>query len=145
VLNIDQAQRAIDAGAQFGMAPGFDRSVVSFFQDRSIPFVPGVMTPTEIQLAVNHGCTQLKFFPAETMGGVQAIKSISAPFRYHGIRFCATGGINQHNFTDYLQMPGVFAVGGSWLATEDQMMRSDWQAITLQVKQAVSAAQALGL
>ena len=138
VVTPEQAQRAVDAGSRFGLAPGTDPVTIRYFQDQAIPFVPGVMTPSDIQAAVKAGCRQLKFFPAGAAGGQKLLKAMAAPFANLGLSFCPTGGISLDNMKDYLDMPEVFAVGGSWLAKKQQIADGEWDAITEQVKEALA-------
>jgi 2-dehydro-3-deoxyphosphogluconate aldolase/(4S)-4-hydroxy-2-oxoglutarate aldolase len=121
VLTVSQAEAAVAAGAKFIVTPGFDAVVVDWCLGQGIPIIPGVMTPTEINMGLNKGLSLLKFFPAETAGGISALKAICAP--YVGIRFIPTGGITSANLPDYLRLPAVHACGGSWIAT-DQMISS---------------------
>jgi len=137
VVTPDQAQRALDAGSRFGLAPGTDPETVRFFRDHDVPFVPGVMTPSDIQAAIKAGCRQLKFFPAGAAGGPKFLKSMAAPYAQLGLTFCPTGGVSADNMRDYLDMPEVFAVGGSWLATKQQIADREWDTITRQVKEAL--------
>jgi len=105
VLSVDQAQRAVLAGAQFVVSPGFNPKVVDWCLEREIPVTPGVATPTEIDMALDKGLNILKFFPAEALGGVAMLKAIAAP--YGGVRFIPTGGINSRNLAEYLKLPMV--------------------------------------
>ncbi len=139
VLTPEQAKRAIDAGAQFGLAPGIDQEIIAIFQAESLPFVPGVMTPSDVQAALKLGCTHLKFFPAEAAGGLPLLKSLIAPFKSSGCRFCPTGGLKQSNMSDYLAVPEVFAIGGTWLATPAQISNRQWEDIKVQAQTAVVA------
>jgi len=116
VLTVEQAEQATQAGAQYVVAPGFDPAVVGWCQERNVPVIPGVATPTEISMAVARGLSLLKFFPAEAMGGVQTLQALSAPFA--GVRFIPTGGITVANLPQYLALPNVAACGGSWMAKE---------------------------
>jgi len=136
VLSLEQAKAAIDSGARFGLAPGLDHETVDFFQQQAVPFIPGVMTPSEIQQALKLNCRYLKFFPAGNAGGPGMLKALAAPYISQNIRFCPTGGVNLANMRDYLEIPQVFTVGGSWLATQKQIREKSWGAITEQVKQA---------
>lgn len=113
VLSVDQARTALDAGAVFIVSPGFDEDVVRFCLDQNIPVTPGVCTPTDIQRALNLGLRLVKYFPAEAMGGLKALKAVAAPFTR--MQFIPTGGINAHNLEGYLAHPQVPAVGGSWM------------------------------
>lgn len=135
VLSVEQADRAIDAGAQFIVSPGTNPKVVEHCLHRGITVAPGVATPTEIELAMSLGVSTLKFFPAETMGGVKALKALSAPYR--DVRFIPTGGISQENLLRYLEVPCVLACGGSWLAPRNLMADGRFDAIRHLVKQSV--------
>lgn len=137
VITADQAKQAIDSGAQFGLAPGLDTEIVSIFSQAGLPFVPGVMTPTDVQAALKADCRHLKFFPAEAAGGLSLLKSLIAPFKSTGVRFCPTGGIKPANMEEYLALPQVFAIGGTWLATPRQIQEKDWQTITEQARTAL--------
>ena len=141
VVSLDQAKLAIDSGSTFGLAPGTDPETIAYFKERSVPFVPGIMTPSDIQAAIRAGAKSLKFFPAGAAGGPKLLKSLAAPYKNFGIKFCPTGGISLENMRDYLQMEEVFAIGGSWLATADQIRANDWKTITQQVKDALDAAK----
>jgi len=140
VVTPEQAKRAIDAGSKFGLAPGTDPETIAYFKTQGVPFIPGVMTPSDIQAAVKAGCTSLKFFPAGAAGGPKLLKAMSAPYANLGVKFCPTGGVSLDNMNDYLSMPEVFAIGGSWLATKAQIQAKDWPAITQQAKDALAKA-----
>ncbi|MEO0508695.1 MAG: bifunctional 4-hydroxy-2-oxoglutarate aldolase/2-dehydro-3-deoxy-phosphogluconate aldolase [Verrucomicrobiota bacterium] len=140
VVTLEQAQRAIEAGSKFGLAPGTDPETIAYFKDRGVPFIPGVMTPSDIQSAIKAGCSHLKFFPAGAAGGPKLLKAMSAPYASLGLKFCPTGGVSFNNMNDYLSMREVFAIGGSWLATKNQIAEKDWPAITQQVKAALAIA-----
>ena len=145
VVTLDQAKQAIDAGSKFGLAPGTDPETIAYFKEQDIPFVPGVMTPSDIQTAIKAGCDSLKFFPAGAAGGTKLLKAMSAPYANLGVKFCPTGGVSLDNMNNYLSMPEVFAIGGSWLATKAQIKAQDWSTITQQVKDALAkAAEARG-
>jgi len=113
VLSVSQAEKAVDAGAQFIVSPGFDQKIVAWCIKKGVAVTPGIATPTEINMALEHNLGVLKFFPAEAFGGVKTLKAISAPFRE--VKFIPTGGINLENLADYLRLPSVIACGGSWL------------------------------
>jgi 2-dehydro-3-deoxyphosphogluconate aldolase/(4S)-4-hydroxy-2-oxoglutarate aldolase len=140
VVTSEQAQRAVDAGSKFGLAPGTDPETIAFFKDKNIPFIPGIMTPSDIQAAVKAGCTSLKFFPAGAAGGPKLLKAMAAPYANLGVKFCPTGGVSLDNMNEYLSLPEVFAIGGSWLATRPQIQSKDWPTVTAQVKQALDQA-----
>ncbi len=115
VLTVQQAEQAIRAGAQYIVAPGFDAAVVDWCQEQGVPVLPGVATPTEINMALARGVKLLKFFPSEEIGGVRMLKALHAPFQE--VQFIPTGGIKAHNLAEYLALPNVVACGGSWMAT----------------------------
>src|SRR2546423_6827403 len=115
VLTVQQAQQATLAGAQYIVSPGFDAAVVDWCLKQDIPVLPGVATPTEINMALAKGVKLLKFFPAEELGGARMLKALYAP--YQEVRFIPTGGINAKNLAEYLALPNVVACGGGWLGT----------------------------
>ena len=135
VLTLDQAQRAFRAGARFIVSPGFDRKVVAWCLTEGIPVMPGVATPTEIQMALDCGLSILKFFPAEALGGIPLLEAIAAPFV--DVRFVPTGGITPSNLADYLRLPMVHAVGGSWLVSAKLLKAEGFGEITRLARQAV--------
>jgi 2-dehydro-3-deoxyphosphogluconate aldolase/(4S)-4-hydroxy-2-oxoglutarate aldolase len=135
VLTADQAQKAIGAGAQFIVAPGFNPKVVDWCLEHEVPVIPGVATPTEIEMALDKGLNILKFFPAQTMGGIDMLKAIAAP--YSGVKFVPTGGLNAQNLADYLKLPMVFACGGSWFVKANLISAGEFDEITRLTKEAV--------
>ncbi len=137
ILTIEQAQQALDAGIYFGLAPGLNPGIVNFFRAKKTYFIPGVMTPSEVEQGLELGCEQLKFFPAEAAGGVKMLKALEGPYASRGVDFCPTGGISLENMNDYLALKVVSNIGGSWLATKQQISDGNWAAITTQAKQAL--------
>ena len=140
VISPDKARIAIDAGVDFGLAPGTNPEIIKYFQDNNISFIPGVMTPSDIESALSLDCKTLKFFPAEVAGGIKMLKSMAAPYLSAGISFCPTGGLNLDNMNDYLSLPFINNIGGSWLATKQQIADKKWNQITEQVKAALAKA-----
>lgn len=136
VQMVEQAGDAVDAGARFIVSPGFDPEVVNWCLEHGVPVVPGVATPTEINMALAKGLTILKFFPAEALGGIRTLKAISAP--YPNIKFIPTGGIDQNNLADYLSLPMVHACGGSWLVDKRLIARKDFGEITRLTQEAIT-------
>jgi 2-dehydro-3-deoxyphosphogluconate aldolase/(4S)-4-hydroxy-2-oxoglutarate aldolase len=134
IVSTEQADRAIDAGAQFLVAPGTNRKVVEHVLKRGAVMVPGVVTPSEIELAMSLGITTLKFFPAESMGGVATLKALAGP--YPDIRFVPTGGITPELLPQYLNLRSVVACGGSWLAPREMLAAGKFDAIRSLVEQA---------
>lgn len=117
VLSVEQVKQAVDSGAMFIVSPGFNPKVVAYCVDNKIPIIPGICTPTEVEAALEFGLEVLKFFPAESYGGLNTLKAISAP--YPMVRFVPTGGIGAHNFMAYLKFPRVLACGGSWMVAKE--------------------------
>ena len=136
VLNVENARRAAQAGAQFVVAPGFNPKVVDYCLEHDIPVVPGVCTPTEIEIGLDRGLELLKFFPAEAYGGVKALKALSAP--YSGVRFMPTGGIGSANVLEYLALRQVVACGGSWMAETSLISKGQFDEITRLTREAVA-------
>jgi len=141
VVTPDQTKMCIDTGVGFGLAPGLNPNTVKFFQDNDTLFIPGVMTPSEIEQGLALGCKLLKFFPAGAMGGVNMLKNLGGPYASQGVRFCPTGGLNLDNMNDYLSLPIVSAIGGSWLATKQQIADKQWDVIEQQAKEALERAK----
>lgn len=107
---------ATRAGARFGVSPGLDVGCIERAATEGLPFVPGVVTPTDVLTAVRAGARWLKFFPAGAYGGVATLSALAGPFAGVDVRFMPTGGINAANVAEYLALPSVFAVGGTWIA-----------------------------
>jgi 2-dehydro-3-deoxyphosphogluconate aldolase/(4S)-4-hydroxy-2-oxoglutarate aldolase len=128
VLNRAQWERAVDAGAQFGVSPGLTSEVASAARSANLPFLPGVGTATEALRAHDEGFSVQKLFPAEAIGGRSLLKALYGPFP--DLRFCPTGGINPENALDYLALPNVVCVGGSWLVPDEAVENRDWLRIT---------------
>jgi len=133
--NGEDLKKAIDVGAKFAVSAGFSPSVAAEANKQGIPYFPGVSTPTEMLQAINEGITTLKFFPAETLGGVNALKAMSAPFP--GISFMPTGGITAANAQQYLELPAVVAVGGSWMVAQKLIDAGDFDEIISLTKEAI--------
>lgn len=127
VTRPEQVALAAAAGARFIVAPGFSRAVAEAAAEAGLPYLPGVATATEIMRAVEAGFDRLKLFPAAQLGGVAAVKALAAPFPQ--VRFCPTGGIDATSCRDYLALPAVFAVGGSWVAPDAAIATGDWARI----------------
>ena len=139
VLKIEQVQTAVDAGACFIVAPGFNPRVVEYCLNHNIPITPGVATPTDIEAAMGFGLEIVKYFPAEAFGGLKTLKAISGP--YTMMKFIPTGGINAGNVCEYLGHPKVAAVGGSWMVKSSLISQKQFDTITRLTKEAVALAQ----
>lgn len=136
VLTPKQADIAMAAGASFIVSPGLNPIVVKHCNEKGYPIIPGVCTPSEVEMAMSLGLSYLKFFPAEAAGGVSMIKAMSAP--YTNIRFMPTGGISPKNLSDYLSCKAVFACGGSWMVPSDKIAEGKFDEIQALTKEAVS-------
>jgi 2-dehydro-3-deoxyphosphogluconate aldolase/(4S)-4-hydroxy-2-oxoglutarate aldolase len=129
LLTPDNVRQAVDAGAQFGVSPGFSETVSQTAREAKLPLFPGVITPTEIMRAMELGWKHLKFFPAETFGGINALKALIGPFGHTGVKFIPTGGINAATLSNYLAIPQVAAIGGSWMAERKLVAEHSWDKI----------------
>lgn len=130
ILTPEQVRNVAAAGAAFGVAPGLNPRVVQAAQDAGLSFGPGILTPSEVELAVELGCTLLKFFPAEPSGGLSYLKAMVSPFAHLNLKFIPLGGLNAKNMGTYMSDPCIAALGGSWLAPRDLIMAGAWDAIT---------------
>lgn len=137
IVEPKQAAQAVEAGAGFLVSPGSTPDLLEAMTDTGVPFLPGVATVSEVLAAYERGLTELKFFPAEAAGGAAYLKSIGGPLPQ--IRFCPTGGITPASAPDYLALPNVGCVGGSWLTPAAALAAGDWNA----VEQLARAAAAL--
>ena len=127
VLTVDQVKSAVDAGARFIVAPGFNPTVVDYCLAHDIPVVPGINNPSQIERALERKLNVVKFFPAEASGGMPFLNAVAAPYR--GIRFLPTGGINLQNIMSYLSSSRVIACGGSWMVKSDLISGGNFQDI----------------
>ncbi len=134
IRSAENARAAVEAGARFGVSPGYTREVGKACRDLGLPLLPGVATSSEIMLAQEDGFGQLKFFPAMQAGGVPLLKAWSGPFA--DIQFCPTGGVSLENAPQLLALPNVVCVGGSWLTPANLMANGEWDKITQMAKEA---------
>ena len=141
VLTVDQAKRAVAAGAKFIVSPGFNAKVVKYCVDNGIPVTPGIQTPTEIEMALEFGLKVVKFFPAEAAGGLKMIKALAGP--YVNTYFMPTGGISLKNAPDYLSYEKIWAVGGSWIAKKDDISAGNFEKIKVKAEEAVALVKAI--
>ena len=135
VLGIEQARRAVEAGAKFIVSPGFDPQIVDDCLERDIPVFPGCITPSEVAQAVKRGLEVLKFFPAEQAGGLAMIKAMAAP--YTMVKFMPTGGISEKNLKEYLEYDKIICCGGSWMVKGSLIKNGEFGKIRKLVKEAV--------
>lgn len=141
VLSADQADRAFGAGAKFIVAPGFNPKVVEHCLKKGYPVCPGIMTPSEIEMALDFGLDAVKFFPAESAGGLKMIKAMAAP--YTKVKFMPTGGINPENVKEYLACDKIFACGGSWMVKGDLVKAGNFAEIERLTAQAAGIVKAI--
>ena len=134
VTNPDQLKAVEDAGAVFAISPGLHESLAKASHNSGIPLIPGVATPGEVQLALEHGIDTLKLFPAEVVGGKAMLKALYGPYAH--VRFCPTGGITLESAPEYLKLPNVLCVGGTWLTPKEAVQNKDWATITRLAKEA---------
>ena len=134
VRSAADAQASARAGARFAVSPGYTHAVGQACRDLSLPLLPGVATGSEIMMAQEDGLTELKFFPALQAGGTAMLKAWNGPFG--DVRFCPTGGVSAANAVEFLSLPNVVCVGGSWLTPADAVARGDWAQLTELARQA---------
>jgi 2-dehydro-3-deoxyphosphogluconate aldolase/(4S)-4-hydroxy-2-oxoglutarate aldolase len=136
VLTPETVQIARDAGALFAVAPGLNPRVVQAAKELTLPFVPGIANPSDIEAGLELGCKLLKFFPAEALGGTKLLSALSAPYKHTGVRFMPTGGASPSNLESYLRIDTVAAVGGTWIAKKEEMAEGKWDVITQRCREA---------
>jgi 2-dehydro-3-deoxyphosphogluconate aldolase / (4S)-4-hydroxy-2-oxoglutarate aldolase len=140
LLTVTQIEQALAAGAEFGVSPGFNPTTVKFAVDSGLPFIPGVATPGEMESALELGCNVVKFFPADATGGTRFLRALTGPYGHTSLHIIPFGGSGPHNLIDYLAIPLVAAVGGSWVATREMILAEGWLAITKMASEAVRLA-----
>ena len=128
ISRVEHFEQAIQAGARFGVSPGLTRELVDAAHASRLPLLPGVMTPSDVIRARNAGFFALKLFPAQQAGGIGMLKALSGPFP--DVTFCPTGGVTPTSAPDFLALPNVGCVGGSWLTPPAMVKAGDWQEIT---------------
>lgn len=141
VLNVDQARRAVEAGARYIVSPGYDRGVVDWCLEREVPVMPAGVTPTEVTALVNAGLEVTKFFPAAQYGGLATIKALASVFVGH--RFMPTGGVSLDNLGEYLSCPAVIACGGTWVAKPDVVRAHDFERVRALAAEAAGVVRAV--
>ena len=143
ILTPAQVREVSEAHAQFGVSPGLNPQVVITAREVGLPFAPGVATPSDVEAALELGCREVKFFPAEPSGGMNYLKSMAAPYGHLGVRFIPLGGLTAQNMAGYLGNPIVPAIGGSWIATRQAIAAEDWEGITKNAAEAREIADGL--
>lgn len=142
ILKTEQIAQVIDAGGEFGVAPGMNPRIVEAALAAGLPFMPGVCTPSDIERALEYDRTLLKFFPCEPSGGLPYLRAIAAPFAHLGVKYLPLGGLTLKNMPGYLREPFVGAIGGSWLAPREVIREHRWAAITAAARQAIATRDA---
>ncbi len=137
VLSTADYHAAAEAGARFAVSPGSTEAMLQAGRDGSIPYLPAIATASEIMRGLDFGYTAFKAFPASVIGGVAALKAFAGPFA--GVRFCPTGGVTLSTAKDYLALPNVACVGGSWLAPTTLLDNGDWAAIEARAAESLAA------
>ena len=140
VVTPPDLQRAMQAGARFALAPGLSPRMLDVAAATGFAYVPGAMTPSDLQAGLERGIRTFKFFPAVPAGGIATLRAIAAPFTLHGPRFIPTGGISTANIADWLRQPSVAAVGGTWIASPGMIRDGDWTGIRRNAEEAVRLA-----
>jgi 2-dehydro-3-deoxyphosphogluconate aldolase / (4S)-4-hydroxy-2-oxoglutarate aldolase len=135
VTTIDAMDAVAKAGAAFAVSPGMTTALVKHAAKIDLPFLPGTATPSEMLQGAELGLSNFKLFPAAAVGGLALLKSLAGPLS--DFRFCPTGGLNQNNFMDYLSLPNVVCVGGSWMVPGDLLEKKDWDGVTQLTRQAI--------
>lgn len=136
LLTPEMVRAAKEAGAEFGVAPGFDPTVMQAAKEVGLPMCPGIATASELSQALSAGCKMVKFFPAEAAGGVNMIKNFLGAFRFTGVKFMPTGGVKPSNVADYLSVPEIVCCGGTWLVPKDALAANDFATIEALAKEA---------
>jgi 2-dehydro-3-deoxyphosphogluconate aldolase / (4S)-4-hydroxy-2-oxoglutarate aldolase len=144
VLFANQVNEVLKAGAEFGVAPGTNAEVIRAAIAAGLPFAPGVVTPTDIDSAVQCGCRDLKYFPSEPSGGLTMLASIKTPYAHLGLKYIPLGGVTPSNLEKYLSDPDVLAVGGSWLAKKELIDAEEWDSIAANALAARKIVDGLG-
>ena len=139
IITLEQCKLAVEMGAKFIVAPGFNEEVVAWCVENNIPITPGCVTPTEIMGAMKYGLNLIKFFPANVYGGLNAMKNLAGPLV--GIKFLPTGGVNSSNIAEYISAPFIHAVGGSWVCPKAEINAGNWDKITALCAEARKAAK----
>ncbi len=142
IISAESLHRAVQAGARFALAPGLSPRMLGAAAEAGLPYVPGVITPSDIQAGIEHGLDTFKFFPAQPVGGMPFLRAIAAPFALQALRFIPTGGVSQANLSEWLREPAVVAVGGTWIANRVMIRGGDWAGIGRNAAEAVRTARA---
>ncbi len=143
LLSVGDLEEAISAGAKFGLSPGLNLTVLKAAKKMAFDFIPGVMTPSELELGLEMGFLIQKLFPVGQVGGVGMLKALQGPYMGTGVRLLPMGGVSLDNMLEYLQEPMVIAVGGSWMAEKSLIKEGDFQQIGDNVRAALAVSRAV--
>jgi len=135
VVTTEQVKVAADIGVDFAVAPGCNPRVINVAKEYGVSFAPGIMTPSDIEIAIEQGCRILKYFPAETAGGINHLSNMAAPYQHLGLKFIPLGGLDMNTAGAYLQSSLITAIGGSWIAKRPLIQTEDWDTITKNAKE----------
>lgn len=135
VLTVEQVKAVKEVGADFAVSPGCNPKIIAEAHKLGLSFSPGIMTPTDIEMAVEQGCRVIKYFPAESSGGMNHLKNMGAPYQYLGLKYIPLGGVNMSNAREYLESDLILAIGGSWIAKRDLILAENWEQITANAKE----------
>jgi 2-dehydro-3-deoxyphosphogluconate aldolase/(4S)-4-hydroxy-2-oxoglutarate aldolase len=144
VTRLTELEEAFDAGAAFAVAPGTNPRIMSRALEIALPFYPGVCTPSDVEVALEHQSKILKFYPAEASGGLKMLSALYGPYAHREPKFMPTGGISPENLPDYLAHPGVIAIGGTWMVPKSLIDAKDWGEIERLTREAVAIAGKVG-
>lgn len=140
ILSVEQVNEAHQAGALFGVAPGLNAGVVQAAAKKSFPFIPGIITSSELETALGLGCRTVKLFPCDLGGGTALIKALQGPYAHTGVKFIPMGGINLSNLHQYMAFEIVLAAGGSWIADRGTIAQKEYAKIKENVRQSMAVA-----
>ncbi len=135
VLTVDQVKAIADLGVDFAVAPGCNPKTIEAAQKYGVSFAPGISTASELETAMELGCRVIKFFPAESLGGINYLNNMVAPYNYLGLKFIPLGGLDINNARGYLESKLITAIGGSWIAKQSLIQSENWEAITSNAKE----------
>ena len=135
VLTTTQVEAVAGIGVDFAVAPGCNPRVIEAAREHNLSFAPGIMTPSDIEAAIEKGCRILKYFPAETSGGIKHLANMVAPYQFLGLKFIPLGGISISNASNYLKSHLISAIGGSWIAKQELIREEAWETISRNAKE----------
>lgn len=138
VITKEQVAMGVEVGADFAVAPGCNPEVIDEARRLGLPFAPGIMTPSDLEVAINHGCKVVKYFPAESAGSLEHLNSMVGPYKHLGLRFIPLGGCNKANAEAYYKDPLISIIGGSWLAKQNLIQNGEWETITNNCKEVMA-------